>query len=452
MSAARHSAVRRGAAMGLAAAGVCLLAGPAAAKKLKVESQGQLSIEGRVFSDDEIDRTQDTGLGLSGRLEAQAKYKPFDARLRLFSRVDGLDETRNLVNIEELYLGFKMKPVRVRAGYQLLNWSATEAFHPADMLNARNYDSRLENPEKLGEPMVEVEVRFWEGNISAYYMPVRRAPILPRAESRLSPFPKLLDIPIGQPLFAGRDRKIGEGWLEHQWAVRIEQSLGDADLSLHVFQHVDRSQPTQVVDLATGDIRPLFHFVTQVGGTWQQVFGPVVGKLEVGHREFGYPDAPVAPSPDRPPPYRLIHREMLDHTQIAAGLEFGWGIGQGEGTVIVEGQVMIVYDEARLAEPDLGPFQKDVLVGYRHRFNDVAGTRLQGGVMVDVDDPTGEQMIVAQFERRLGDVWSLSANLRAILAEPQPDLEDRALAELRAVGMERWNNANELNLTLSRFF
>ncbi len=426
-----------------AAAGLCLLAVPAEGKKLKVKSQGQLSIEGRVFQPDDIDRTQDTGLGLAGRLEANARYKPFDGQLRLFSRVDALDDTRNLVAIEELYLGFKMKPVRVRVGYQLLNWSATEAFHPADMLNARNYDSRLENPDKLGEPMVEVQVRFWEGNVSAYYMPVRRAPILPRAASRLSPFPKRLDVPLGDPLFSGRDRQIGDDWLEHQWALRIEQTLGDADLSLHVFQHVDRSQPTQVVDLFTGDIRPLFHFVTQVGGTWQQVFGPVVGKLEVGHREFGYPD----PSPR----YRLTHREMLDHTQIAAGLEFGWGIGQGEGTLILEGQAMITYDEPKLATPDLGPYQRDALLGYRHAFNDTSSTRLQAGVIVDLEDPS-EWMIAARFERRLGDVWSLEANLRAIMAEPDDAGAGPELGELIAVGLERWNNANELNLTLSRFF
>lgn len=418
------------------------IAGPAAAKKLKVKSKGQVSVEGRAFTDDDIERTEDLGLGLAARLEADAKYKPFEGQLRLFSRVDGLDDTRNLVAIEELYLGFKMKPVRLRVGWQLLNWSATEAFHPADMINARNYDSRLENPDKLGEPMVELEVRFWEGNIAGYYMPIRRAPILPRAESRLSPFPKRLEVPIGSPLFSGRDRQISDDMLEHQWAVRLEQTLGDADLSLHVFQHVDRSQPTQVVDLTTGEIRPLFHFVTQVGGTWQQVFGPVVGKLEVGHREFGFP---------RPAErYRLTHREMLDHTQIAAGLEVGWGVGQGEGTVIIEGQAMLVWDEPQLDEPDLGPFQRDALLGYRHSFNDVAGTLLQAGIIVDLEDYS-EMMIVARFERRLGDVWSLQANVRAVLAEPESPA-GAAVAELQAVGLERWNGANELNLTLSRFF
>lgn len=427
----------------LVAAGAGLLATPAEAKKLKVKSQGSLAIEGRVFQPDDIDRTQDTGLGLAGRLEANARYKPFDGQLRLFSRVDALDDTRNLVAIEELYIGFKEKPFRVRVGYQLLNWSATEAFHPADMLNARNYDSRLENPDKLGEPMVEVQVRFWEGNVSGYYMPVRRAPILPRAASRLSPFPKRLDVPLGPPVFSGRDRQIGNDWLEHQWALRLEQTLGDADLSLHVFQHVDRSQPTQVVDLATGDIRPLFHFVTQVGGTWQQVFGPLVGKLEVGHREFGYPD------PDER--FRLTHREMLDHTQIAGGLEFGWGIGQGEGTLILEAQWMITYDEPRLATPDLGPYQRDALLGYRHAFNDTAGTRLQAGFIMDLEDPS-EWMVAARFERRLAEVWSLEANLRAIVAEPDAGAAGAAVAELIAVGLERWNNANEINLTLSRFF
>lgn len=441
--------VRRGArhalwAAGLGLVGLCLSVSPAGARKLKVKSQGQLSIEGRVFQPDDIDRTRDTGIGLAGRLEAQAKFKPFDGRVRLFSRVDALDSTRNLVTIEELYLGFKVKPVRVRVGYQLLNWSATEAFHPADMINARNYDSRLENPEKLGEPMAEVQVRFWEGNISAYYMPVRRAPILTSPRSRLSPFPKRLDVPIGGPLFSGRDRQVNDDRFEHQWAVRVQQTLFDVDLSLHVFQHVDRTQPTQVVDVNNGDIRPLFHFVTQVGGTAQTALGPLLLKLEVGHREFGYPD----PSGR----YRFIHREMLDHTQIAGGVEFGWGMGQGQGTLFAEGQVMVVHDDViQLSEPDLGPFQKDVLLGYRHAFNDVAGTRAQAGFIVDIDDPS-EWMVAVRFDRRLGDVWSLEANLRAIVAQPGEPGLDPSVAELTARGLERWNGANELNLTLSRYF
>lgn len=417
------------------------LAAPGGAGAQDVSSRGQVALEGRAFWPDDIERTEDFGMALAARLEAEVDLRPFGGQMRLFARNDVLDDTRDLVAIEELYLSWRERPLRLRVGWQLLNWSATEAFHPADVINARNYDSRLENPDKLGEPMAELQVRVGEGTLSAYYMPLRRGPILPSASSRLSPFPVRVPIAVGDPIFAGRDRVIGEDRLEHQWAVRIAQTLGDADVSLHVLQHVDRSQPTQVIENATGEVRPLFHFVTQVGGTWQQVFGPVIGKLEVAHREFGFPD------PD--PAFTLLHREQLDHTQIAAGLEVGWGAGEGEGTLIVEGQVMIAYDEPQFEEPDLGPFQRDVLVGYRHSFNDIAGTRVQGGVIVDLEDAS-EMLVLVRFERRLSDVWALEANARAVLAEPEGATP--AAAELAARGLERWDGASEVNLTLARYF
>jgi len=72
-------------------------------------------------------------------------------------------------------------------------------------------------------------------------------------------------------------------------------------------------------------------------------------------------------------------------------------------------------------------------------------------VIVDIDDPS-ELMAIVRFERRLGDLWSLEANLRAVMAEPDASVVGEAVAELQAVGLERWHNANEFNLTLSRFF
>ena len=68
---------------------------------------------------------------------------------------------------------------------------ATEAFHPADVLNSRNLDSDLENFEKVGEPMLAVQYRFGSGSISAYYLPA----YVPNRES--SPGSRLSFVPAG---------------------------------------------------------------------------------------------------------------------------------------------------------------------------------------------------------------------------------------------------------------
>lgn len=409
------------------------LALPAAAKD--VENRGFVGVESRAFWPDDDDATEDYGFGVAARLEASHDHRPFEEQLRVFVRADVLDETRAVAVVEEAYVGWKARPVRLRVGYQIVNWTATEAFHPADVINSRNYDSRLENPDKLGEPMVELRVRLLEGSISAYYMPFRIAPRLPAPSSRLSPLPA--GVQIGGELWAGRDRSVGDGLVEHQWAVQVRQTFGDADLSLHVVQQQDRSQPTQVVDVQSGQVRLLYHFVTQVGGTYLQVFDALVLKVEAAHREFGFPD-------EDPSRYVLIQREQLDQTHIAAGVEYGWGYGGGsEGVVLVEGQYVHTYDDAQTIEPELPPFQRDVLVGYRHIFNDEAGTWLQAGLIVDLEDP--EEMLAAvQFKRRLSDVWSLDANLRWVNAPPPSDRQP--------TGLERWDEAHELNVTLARYF
>ena len=87
-------------------------------------------------------------------MEASLKHKPFKQKARLYGRIDQQDSGRTVLVVEELWLEWKTSDLRVRVGADLLNWSATEAFHPADIMNARNLDSDVESYEKVGEPMV----------------------------------------------------------------------------------------------------------------------------------------------------------------------------------------------------------------------------------------------------------------------------------------------------------
>ncbi|MCA9539652.1 MAG: hypothetical protein KC620_12235 [Myxococcales bacterium] len=407
-----------------------LIAPPVQAAGL--EGQGSVAIEGRAFVPDDDDTTDDIGLALATRLEAGWTPKPFEAALRLFGRVDAFDEERAIFVPEEAYVGFNLSPVKMRVGWQLQNWSATEAFHPADVINSRNFDSRIENPDKLGEPMVSVQVRVLWGSVTAFYMPFRVAPHLPGPSSRLSFAPE--GVTPGSPVFAGRDRQIGTDLIAHQFALRLRQTIGDADISLHVVQHQDRAQPTQVFDRQSMQPRPLYHFVTQYGGTYQHVLGDFVLKVEAVHREFMYPDLSTR--------YVLVQREQIDHSQFAGGLEYGWSYeGGADGVVVLEAQVLRTVNGED--DRDLHPFQRDVLLGYRHVFNDIEGRRLQVGVIFDIEDAP-QLLGTASYEQRLSDVWSFNAGLRIVFA---PTPEDDAPR-----GLQRLDGAHELNLTLARYF
>jgi hypothetical protein len=106
--------------------------------------------------------------------------------------------------------------------------------------------------------------------------------------------------------------------------------------------------------------------------------------------------------------------EPVDHTQVAFGVEYGWTWpGGGDATLVLEGQTIPGLGLEERAS--LHPFQRDLLLGYRHSSNDVWGRELTAGVVVDLDRwPEGTAS--ASFRQRLSDVWSVEALARAFHA------------------------------------
>jgi len=136
--------------------------------------QGEVAFEFRKFKDDNVATTKDTGAAIFTRLETKYESDVSKHVLRFFSRVDPKDSDRDFVTFEDAYLSNRLgesQGIKVLAGYKLFNWTATEAFHPADQINSRNYDSDLENLEKKGELTVELAFDTPVGALSFFYWP-----------------------------------------------------------------------------------------------------------------------------------------------------------------------------------------------------------------------------------------------------------------------------------------
>ena len=384
----------------------------------KWSSRGQLGIEGRSFLDDNNENTIDRGLGLFGRLQVDHRSKPFRERLRLYGRLDREDLERTILVLEEAWAEWKAKPFRVRVGFDLLNWTATEAFHPADILNSRNLDSSIQNYDKLGEPMVSLSYKGAIGVLTAYFLPTVINPILPSANSRLSFSPGLRT----QFAYLDHNGKLMDGWFKPQAALRWNRGFDDFDVSFHAIRHLDRSQPN--IGVLDGAPTALFQTVTQVGGTYQHVLGAWILKCEGGWRFFeSIADqsglALLSEGTGKP-----------NHGRLALGLEYGTSLASGaESTLILEGQTILGTTRAEALELDL--FQGDVLLGYRYAFNDVDSKVLLVSVIVDVEDPA-ELIGSAQYSQRLGDTWTLNASLRVVEApEPTEALGGSQLRRIR---------------------
>jgi len=362
-------------------------------------SRGSVSIESRGYQPDDADDTEDFGVALVTRLEI--KYRPgaLNLVLRGLARFDAVDSTRNVAALEDAYVGYEAGPLSLRVGSQILNWTTTEAFHPADIINSRNFDSDLESLEKFGEPMVELRLRILQGGLSLYYMPMRIEPKLLPAESRLSFVPS--GVELGDAIWLDRNGSKSEDLFEHQGAVQLNQTIGPADIALHVVDHSDRQQPAFTIDPSSGELRPVYFSVTQFGLTYVHVLGSLLLKLEGAHRRMREPDPVEAPDVVAYP----------DHQQVAGGLEYNWTTpGGSDATFIAEGQAVIADRKFR---QQLNLFQSDVFFGYRHAFSDEQGREILLGFIVDVEKPY-EYLASVRYQQRLSDTWSIAAVARRL--------------------------------------
>jgi len=394
--------------IGRACALLCLLltAEPLLAQDA-VDSRGELGFESRVFYPDDDARTDVGNVAVAGRLQLDAENDAVAARGRMFSRLDPYDGGRTRIVPEDIWVQGELEPVRLRVGFQMLNWSATEAFHPADIINSRILDGSFENPEKLGEPMASLRVEIPLGNIELLAMPVFTAPVLPSGRSRLNVGGAGLT--LGPALLLGRDGKIDDSRWQPQWAAQIQQGWGDADVSVHVVQHIDRSAPLVVFDPGSLQVRPVYQALTQVGGTYQQVFGQLLVKVEAAYRRFdrSYLEASTyGPVPKR------------DHILAALGFEQAVeGVNGAELALLLEGQVLIptVDDFPKLQKP---LFEHDVLIGMRHAWNDEQSRSLLFTAILDVTDP--QRLVIGPaYAQRLGESWGLTAGLRLLRYPPK---------------------------------
>ncbi len=403
-------------------------ASPSQAKS-RWSSKGELRLEGRVFGNDNNPDTVDQALGLFGRMELYHRHRPFKEKVRLYGRLDSQDFERTVLIVEELWAEAKFWELQLRLGFDLLNWTATEAFHPADIINARNFDSDIENYEKLGEPMIQLSLKAWRGSLTAYFMPVYIEPVFPSPSSRLN-----FGQP-GQPLPASiRLRADGSFTTDDfgpQGALRFTQTTGPIDFGVHLVHHMDRSQPQGVFDPETEETRILFRAVTQVGGTLQAVAGGALLKLETGYRLFADPSDPE----------QFVGVQDRDHLIVALGFEYGILLSQ-QSTLTVLAEAQSIFGPDADVRQELQVFQRDALAGFRLELGDAASTELFMTVIVDLEDPS-KVFHTSRISTRFLGSWSVNASARLVYGPPLPVLRQ---------GIAVPPDSDYLGLNISRFF
>lgn len=430
-----------------------------------MSSRGEIALESRVFDNDNNPDTEDFGLAFFSRVEARYQNDEFSHVFRGMARVDRKDQNRNFVTIEDAYFSTRLiggGAITLLAGYKIFNWTATEAFHPADQVNSRNYDGELENLEKKGELTVEMEMPFWQGIFSIFLMPRFEEPKLPPSTSRLGPGIDLERAVVVK----NEDATSNEHWVP-QFGLLTRQNFSFGDISLHVLRHINRNSPLygthdfdtvsvpvvifpvpifrDIITPFSTRLTPYYFETTQVGGTFELML-PVVTKIEWAYRMFdkttGILDLSKAPAnPLDGFPASAIQKPQ-DHGEVAIGFEYPFDHDSGSETYLfLEFNTFLGLD--KLERQAQSVFQRDVFFGIRHGLNDFMGREIFLSTIVDLEN-TNEQLFNISYSQRLSDQWRIKTGIRIYQAKPE--------AGARPQGLEVLNRADSFNLTLTRYF
>ena len=278
--------------------------------------------------------------------------------------------------------------------------------HLVDIVNQTDGVEDIDGEDKLGQPMVNFTLERGWGALDLFLMPFFRERTFPGSEGRLRGLASVLDDAVYES-DAGRWRP--------DFAARWSHSLGGIDLGVGGFYGTSREPyllPTEDVDGFA--LQPYYTIIDQFSVDAQYTRGATLWKLEAMMRG-GHGD------------------------RFAAGV-FGvehtlFGVGPGAADLGLLAEVML---DGRGQDAPYTAFDNDVFVGFRWAFNDVQGTSILGGPIVDLEH--GETIAFIEAERRFGDRWVGALEMRLLL-------NTDVTAPLHALREDDF-----LTFSLSRFF
>lgn len=409
--------------------------------------QGEITFESRKFENDNSRLTYDDNLALFTR--AQLKYIKggFTTALRGYGRVDSKDKDRNHLVVEDAYGSYIFGDegrFKLLAGWKLFNWSAMEAFHPADVVNSKNFDGEIENLEKKGELTLEGEFVVGDGTLNLYFWPRVESPIFPSSRSRTG---VNFGVEFQDSVWVdGTDTQSNSSW-QSQWGIRFNQTIGDLDFSLQYLDHFDRVHP--LLGYSNGisfggsevpsnqlELRPHFYRVKEVGGTLSYGYEDYLIKAEGSYREYEDEFQTLTPITTT----SFERRSPKDHGELALGLEriVSFDSVEHEATIIFE--VTSILGPTKIERRKLSTFQRDALLGLRYNFNDFMGSELFFSYIQDIEY-TDERLINLSFTRRLSDQWKYKIGTRLYQAK-----------ENGFYGLQVYKGDSQGYLNISRFF
>lgn len=342
---------------------------------------GFAGLTSRTFGNEARFEEQHTGSNGSVVAQSEFYWRGTGNRLRFgavaFGRLDLEDDERSHADLREANLSLAGETWDLNVGIDKVFWGVTESRHLVDVINQSDVVEDIDEEDKLGQPMVNLNLQRDFGRFELYVLPRFRERTFPGANGRLRP---ALPVDGDAAVFEARDGK-----RHRDVSLRYSHFVGDFDIGAYIFDGTSREPWFQVADDGLRLV-PVYEQMRQFGVDVQLTRGSWLGKLEA------------------------ISRETSGETFSAAvgGVEYTFFGARGSAA-----DVGILFEYLYDGRSDLAPptpFDSDVFLGARLALNDASDTSALAGVVFDVD--THDTFLNVEAERRFGDNLTLDVRLR----------------------------------------
>ena len=282
-----------------------------------------------------------------------------------FLRIDGRDGNRTHFDLREAYWLRRGKGWDMIVGLNKVFWGVTESRHLVDVINQTDFVEDIDEEDKLGQPMVNVNFQREWGTVSLFLLPGFRERTFANSDGRPR-FP--LPIDTDKAVYESSQ---GRGHVD--FAARYSHFFGDWDVGVSYFRGTGR-EPRLVPNPSRDRLVPHYDLINQGGLDVQYTKDAWLFKFEGIARE-GHGDT------------------------------FGALVGGFEYTLY---QVAGVADLGLLFEyqydgrDETAPFtlaDDDVFFGARYALNDSKDTSILGGAIIDRETRSTAWLVEA--ERRI---------------------------------------------------
>lgn len=275
-------------------------------------------------------------------------------------------------------------------GFGKVFWGVTESRHLVDIINQTDGVEDLDDEDKLGQPMVNVNIFQDFGTLGLLLLPVFRERTFPDDDARLrGPLPVATD----KTVFVDRTDSP-----RIDFAARWSHTIGDWDIGLYEFYGTGREPRLVPGSGSKGQpvLVPHYDIIDQTGLDVQWTRGSWLWKFE-GLVRGGQGDRFGA---------------------LAAGFEYSFFsifATTADLGVIAE----YLYDD-RGDDAPATPFDDDIFMGMRLALNDVQSTAVLAGAIMDRDSQSS--FFSVEAERRIGESWKIEVESRVLFNVPQSDI------------------------------